>query len=394
MKNYLLLSCLLGFLVWGNAQPVKLRYNLADGDSLFYQVKINSDKFHIAQELKFEVDSLDDGSFAIQAVIEKIEGLDEANSAGIHEAMSFGIDSLGELVQELRYIQSQEKPKLNIDEKHYFLSYPQGDIAVDDSWKTARAVDDLVFDSVFTSYTLKEVNEKYARIYVTSNFSESTQKFQKSLSGEYIAERKSGKVLQAMLENKSFTGFSHIKGQIIISKWDPYAPPITQEMKVKYLAEDFAATTFDNEHVINRKSVFIMDKANMPTYLRYKGLEEMGLLQMTLTDSVHCCKTFNIKLSEAGKAFVVDSLETEDMWSPIVQTYRYDSIQISKIIAAEGYFEIKYKVINLQPTPFVSLSRLGAVLKGKDYESQCFVREINGSWQLDKDNRFRGYQGE
>ncbi len=387
----MLLSCFLGFLVWGNSQPIKLGYSFSEGEVLFYKVEIKSEKFHITQELKFEVDSMEDGSFAIQAVVEKLEGFDDANTTAIHDPMAFRLDSLGKLLQELRYIHSLEKPPLNIDVQHYFLPFPEKGALMNVPWNMAREVDDLVFDSVFSSFTLKEINEDYARIYATNNFSESTKKFEKNISGEYIIERKSGKVIKAVLDNKSFTGWSQLEGQIIISKWDPDAPPISQEMKVSYLAEGFAANTFENEHVINRKLVIIMDEANIITYHRFKELEAEGLLSMKQTDSSHCCKTFDITLSEKGKAFVVDSIMWDDTFSSIVETYRYDSIQIREIIPAEGYFEIRYKVINLQPTPFVKLSRLGSELKGLDYESSCFVREINGSWQLDKDNRFRGY---
>lgn len=158
------------------------------------------------------------------------------------------------------------------------------------------------------------------------------------------------------------------------------------------LAKFLVDGAIGNSKIIPHKNVFILNEANIHTLRAYQKLERDSFISMTLTDTSYCCETYEVELLPKSNEFKIDSIPEEGSYKPLVLTFTYDSLEIIDVLPFEGYYEIKYKVINTRPTPFYIPSPRFPM--NSTYESSCFVRKINDDWQIDKNNKFYGFPDE
>ena len=139
----------------------------------------------------------------------------------------------------------------------------------------------------------------------------------------------------------------------------------------------------DSKYISNEIN-FIIDEANMPTFIGYMNLEDSGYIKMTQIDSSYCCKKFNIEFLEKSEPFIIDSNYEKGFFYPLIRTLTYDSIEIVSIESFPKHSEITYKVINPLPTPFNQKSYYDYESTKISYEAICYVRKSDEDvWQID-----------
>lgn len=233
LKTTLALLCAL-FLFAGcgdSNNPVLLRLDMKKGETFTLVSKISTDvqsmSLNTEEVIKLSVDSADNNEMVLVGDVVSIKSESDmmgekesynsdkkteemtADELEMHNEFTkvlntnfhFKVNNRGQLTRGMTYqdgqtMASEENP---FDLDNFFISFPEKEIKVGDSWEEEKTSAFLDIKSVFT-YKVKEITDKEVIISVTKNIGPIKGVSQGNVaSGDYVIDRATGRLLKGSL---------------------------------------------------------------------------------------------------------------------------------------------------------------------------------------------------
>lgn len=159
---------------------------------------------------------------------------------------------------------------------------------------------------------------------------------------------------------------------------------LSTEMAVWFVKESL----YDHDIHSIRKTVIFHDSDNY--YLKQcKALQDSGLVKLTPIDSVYIdaqpshqvLKIEYLQTSEKLREFTFFNVEKGTVEFLL---YSYDSIDIVSIKLVNNVYEIRFRVINPQPTFFYNVHYIGEDAREDSFEAIRYVKFTEDSWEIDR----------
>jgi len=230
MKKLLIALITFSFLSCSqNNQEIKLSYKIPKEKTYTYTFSMESKKLTITQEIDFKVVDITQSTLEMNAEIKKMNWksnstLDKETNEYyqrnfIDRPVVFKINKQGKVIENLAYLNSNQKMELLFDINNFFIELPNDSIQPSYSWKRTRPIDDIMFNEITTTYTFKKIiKDSLAYINVFSDLKGDSEGFTKSFNGIYLLNIKNGMLEEGKLEIAGFNGFNNISGDIRIYK--------------------------------------------------------------------------------------------------------------------------------------------------------------------------------
>ena len=159
------------------------------------------------------------------------------------------------------------------------------------------------------------------------------------------------------------------------------------------LTQDFASwlvktSLYDSEsHLVREKRIF--DESTESYFKLYTSLQDSGYVKLVPIDSVYADtnpshQILEVELLEKSHQYILDTTSNQVENKVTIELYTYDSLEIIDIDNSNEYYEIKFRILNPNPTPFYLFWYKGEDARKESFESIRYARLNNGVWEIDR----------